>query len=55
MLSVIHDKSVLASVDIREISLYKVLMLLSLFGLGRGMMLSSFYTWGMMFVLSVSV
>ena len=35
--------SVLASVDIREIGLYKVPMLLSLFGLGIGMMLASFH------------
>ena len=40
MLSVMNSKSgfsnVLANVDIREISLYEVPMLLSLFGLGIG-------------------
>ena len=35
--------NVLASVDIREIGLYEVPMLLSLFGLGTGMMLVSFH------------
>ena len=36
--------NVLASVDIREIGLYEVPMLLSLFGLGISMMLASFHT-----------
>ena len=35
---------VLANVDIREIDLYEVSMLLSLFGFGIGMMLASFHT-----------
>ena len=59
MFSVMHGKSVFssvfASVDSREISLYEVPMLLSLYGFGIGMMLTSFHTRGMMFVLSVSV
>ena len=46
--------SVLASVDSRETGRYEVQML-SLFGFGIGMMLTSFHTRGMMFVLSVSV
>ena len=48
MLSVMYGKSVffsvLASVDSREIGLYEVPMLLSLFGLGIGMMLASLHT-----------
>ena len=36
--------NILASVDIREICLYEVPMLLSLFGFGIAMMLSSFHT-----------
>ena len=38
MLSVMYGKSVLASVDGREIGLYEVPMLLSLLGFGIGMM-----------------
>ena len=48
MLSVMNGKrgfsTVLASVDIREIGLYEVPMLLSLFGFGIGMMLASLHT-----------
>ena len=47
MLSVMCGKSVfsnvLASADIREIGLYEVPILLSLFSLGIGMMLASFH------------
>ena len=48
ILSVMYGKnffsSVLTSVNIKEIGLYEVPMLLSLFGFGIGMMLASLHT-----------
>ena len=37
-------RNVFSNVDIRKIGMYEVPMLLSLFGLGIGMMLVSFHT-----------
>ena len=47
--------SVFAITDSRDIGLYDVLMLMSLLGLGTGMMLANFHTCGILLALSAAL